>query len=318
MSGRPGTAPASRTGIGDRPTGRPAPSLVHTATGRMLVLALATITFVVEVGSLLASVHLSVGSFTLSASVVPSLLLLVFLGARSVGEARDRDRLVPFWIAMVAGLGLGVILFSRSGAVVDAGALLVAATDEEVVYRFAVPVVGATALMVLRVPATVARVAGYLVAGTWWVLLPGHQEQVSSPVNLATYVAFAIISALVVARSRAIIPMAVAHCVLNIITIAHLRGEITDASRGALSACLLFLLVGTFAWPGDLRRRAGDHEDLVSDTVIDLRDGRTPSVALGDTGAHRGDEDDPALTVDITDEALDLRDQPVDTRPPRT
>ncbi|QYG91180.1 hypothetical protein HC251_01165 [Iamia sp. SCSIO 61187] len=307
-----------RTGTGGRPAPRPAPSLVHTATGRMLVLALATITFVVEMGSLLAHVDLTVGSFSLSASVVPSLLLLVFLGARSVGEARDRDRLVPFWIAMVAGLGLGVTLFSRSGDVVDVGALLVAATNEEVVYRFAVPVVGATALMVLRVPATAARVAGYLAAGAWWVLLPGHQEQVESPANLATYVAFAIISALVVARSRAIVPMAVAHCVLNIITVAHMRGEITDASRGALSACLLFLLVGTFAWPGDLRRRAADREDLVSDTVIDLRDGRTPSVRQGDAVVYLEDEVDPALTVDVTDEAVAAEPEPAEvSRSPR-
>jgi hypothetical protein len=223
-------------------------------------------------------VGVTVGSFTLSASVVPALLLLVFLGARSVGEARDRDRLVPFWIAMVAGIGLGGTLFARTGDVVDVGALLVAAIDEEVLFRFAVPVVAATGLMVLRVPATPARVVGYVAAGTWWVLLPGHQEQMANSANLATYVAFAVISALVVARSRAILPMSVAHCVLNIITVAQERGDITAGSRSALSACLLFLLVGTFAWPGDLRRRAADHEDLVSDTVIDLRDGRPAAV----------------------------------------
>jgi hypothetical protein len=265
-----------------RPDGRPAPSLVHTRTGRMLVLALATITLVVEMGSLLATVGVEVGSLTLSASAVPSLLLLVFLGAASVGEARDRDRLVPFWIAMVAGLALGATLFSRTGDLVDVGALLIAATNEEMVFRFAVPVVAASGLMVLRVPPTAARVAAYLAAGTWWVLLPGHQAQVAGdPANLATYVAFAVISALVVARSRAIVPMAVAHTVMNIITIAHARGDITAGSRSALSACLLFLLVGTFAWPGDLRRRASDSEDLVSDTVIDLRDGRPATVRRG-------------------------------------
>jgi hypothetical protein len=283
MSGVPGTTAPGTTTPERRPAGRPAPSLVHSRTGRMLVLTLATVTLVVEMGSLLATVGVHVGSFTLSASAVPSVLLLVFLGTRSVGEARDRERLVPFWIAMTAGLGLGVTLFSRTGDLVDVGALLVAATNEEMVYRFAVPVVAATGLMVLRVPPTAARVVGYLAAGTWWVLLPGHQQQVANAANLATYVSFAVISALVVARSRAIVPMAVAHCVLNIITLAHTRGDITGGARSALSACLLFLLIGTFAWPGDLRRRSSDAEDLVSDTVIDLRDGRTPSVHRGDT-----------------------------------
>jgi hypothetical protein len=267
-----------------RPTGKPAPSLVHSRTGRMLVLTLATVTLVVEMGALLATVGVEVGSFTLSASAVPSVLLLVFLGAQGVGAARDRDRLVPFWIAMVAGLGLGATLFARTGDLVDVGALLVAATNEEMVYRFAVPVVAATGLMVLRVPPTAARVVGYVGAGAWWVLLPGHQAQVAGdPANLVTYVSFAVISALVVARSRALVPMAVAHCVLNIITIAHMRGDITGGARSALSACLLFLLIGTFAWPGDLRRRVSDGEDLVSDTVIDLRDGRPASVRRGDT-----------------------------------
>lgn len=283
-----------------RPTGRPAPSLVHSRTGRMLVLALATITMVVEMGSLLADVGIEVGRFTLSASVVPSLLLLVFLGARSVGEARDRDRLVPFWIAMVAGVGLGATLFERTGDLVDVGALLVGATNEEVVYRFAVPVVAATGLIVLKVPPTAARVVGYLAAGVWWVLLPGHQAQVAGdPGNLATYIAFAVISALVVARSRAIVPMAVAHCVLNIITIAHTRGDITAGSRSALSACLLFLLIGTFAWPGDLRRRASDQEDLVSDTVIDLRDGQRPAV-IRDGSVELLDDTEPSEPVDLT------------------
>lgn len=283
MSGVPGTTTGAHAGR-RRPAGRPAPSLVHSRTGRMLVLTLATVTLVVEMGSLLATVGVHVGSFTLSASAVPSVLLLAFLGARSVGEARDRDRLVPFWIAMVAGLGLGATLFSRTGDLVDVGALLVAAANEEMVYRFAVPVVAATGLMVLRVPPTAARVVGYLAAGAWWVLLPGHQQQMAGdPANLVTYVSFAVISALVVARSRAIVPMAVAHCVLNIITIAHTRGDITGGARSALSACLLFLLIGTFAWPGDIRRRSSDAEDLVSDTVIDLRDGRPATVRRGDT-----------------------------------
>lgn len=308
------TAPTSAP-LGERSAPKPEPSLVHTRTGRLMVLGLATITMVVEMTSLLLGAGVAVGSFTLSASTLPSLLLLVFLGVRSLGVARDRDRLVPFWIAMATGIGLGLTLFSRTGDTIDIGALLVAAANEELVYRFAVPVVAACALMVLRVPETPARVVGYVAAGAWWVLLPGHQEQVTSAANLLTYVAFAAISALVVARSRAILPMTVAHAVLNIITLAASRGDISEASRGALSACLLFLLVGTFAWPGDLRRRAADQEDLISDTVIDLRDGQVPSVTSGDavrylteetTAAGPSGSPEPAddeVVIDLTDGA---------------
>lgn len=263
-------------------------TLIRTSKGRAAILALATVTMAVEMGSLLAGAAVHVGDLPLSASLVPSLVLLVALGVPASGRPGDPDRLVPFWIAMAAGLGLGVTLFARTGDAVDVVGLLVAAADEEVVFRFAVPLVVTSALMVLRLPSRAARVVGYVVGGTWWVLLPGHQAQTDGAASLVTYVAFAVISALVVSRSRALIPMGVAHCVLNVITIAALRGDISSVGRGALTMCLLFLLVGTFAWPGDrVARRAaaapdGSDEDLITDTVIDLRDGHRPTVQHGD------------------------------------
>lgn len=278
------------------------PPFAHTRNGRAVVLGLAAATMAIEMISLLASSRITIGSFRLSLSLVPAVVLLGVLGPRSVGRARDRDRLVPFWIAMAAGLGLGVTVFGRTGDLVDVAALLAAAVDEEVVFRFAVPVVVTTALMLLRLPATASRRVGYVVGGVWWVLLPGHQAQTDGPVQLVTYIAFAVIAAVVVARSRALIPMSIAHCVLNIITLAAERGEITDGARGVLSGCLLFLLIGTFAWPGDMRRRAADDEDLVTDTIIDLRDGEVPSimrdgrrVPIDDqpVGNHHGAVDQP-------------------------
>ncbi|HXH59127.1 type II CAAX prenyl endopeptidase Rce1 family protein [Iamia sp.] len=275
------------------------PTLIRTTRGRAVVLGLAAVTMAVEMASLVVGRSIHIGSQPLSASVLPGLVLLAALGAPSVGRAGDRDRLVPFWIAMAAGLLLGVALLSRTGDLADLLGLVVAAANEEIVYRFAVPVVLATALMVLRVPTRAARVAGYVAAGAWWVLLPGHQAQTDGAVAMVTYASFAVISTVVVARSRALIPMSIAHCVLNVITIAHLRGDITSGGRGALSACLLFLLVGTFAWPGDRpgRRAAatddGD-QDLVTDTVIDLRDGQRPSVHRGEdlTWVDEPSEDD--------------------------
>jgi hypothetical protein len=151
--------------------------------------------------------------------------------------------------------------------------------------------------MVVKVPPPAARVVGYVVAGTWWVLLPGHQAQTDSAAELVTFGAFAAISALVVARSRGLLPMSAAHCVLNVVTIAQARGDISAGGRSALTACLLFLLVGTFAWPGDRAPKAagsstrGGDDDLITDTVIDLRDGQRPSVQRG--GEVTWLDDDP-------------------------
>lgn len=263
-----------------------APTLIRTRSGRATILGLAAITMTVEMSALSLGFNVHLGNLPLSASILPSLVLLGALGARSVGSPGERERLVPFWIAMVAGLLLGAALFTRTDDLLDLLGLVAAAANEEVVYRFAVPVVLTTALMVVKVPAAPARFVGYLAAGVWWVLLPGHQAQTDSAATLVTYGAFAVISALVVARSRALIPMAIAHCILNVITISQVRGDITASGRGLLSACLLFLLVGTFAWPGDRvpRRRSTDvgDEDLITDTIIDLRDGHRPSVQQGD------------------------------------
>lgn len=305
---------SARSTTNSRPTpsgGVLAPvTLVRTPRGRAVILALAAVTMAVEMTSLLAGISVGVGSFSLSVSLIPALVLLGTLGARAAGRPGDRERLVPFWIAVVAGLVLGYVLFRRTGDGIDVVALLAAAANEEVVFRFAVPLVVATALMVVRLPGPPARFLGYVVGGLWWVFLPGHQAQTDGAAALATYAAFAVISALVVARSRALIPMSVAHCVLNIITIAAVRGDISAAGRGALSLCLLFLLVGTFAWPGDRPARTATtapEEDLITDTVIDLRDGQRPSVRRGDEITWIAEPDPEDLSPPVEAEAGDPR-----------
>lgn len=258
---------------------------------RTLVLALAALTMASEMVSLATDARPSIGSIPLSVSIVPSLLVLLALGPRSNGRVVDPGRLVPFWLGVGGAYLFGWALWARDDEALSVLGLAVAAINEEVVYRFAVPLVLTTALLLLRVPTSAARVAGYVVAGAWWVLLPGHRSQTDTVMMLLTFVAFAAVSAIVVSRSRALLPMGFAHGALNIITLAQLRGDIDPGLRGILAACLVFLLVGTFAWPGDddaraLRRQAaadGTIDDLVGDVVgdvvIDLRDGVRPSAA---------------------------------------
>lgn len=261
---------------------------------RRMVLGLAGLTIVAEIASLLVDAGPNIGTIPMSLSLVPSLLVLLALGPRSNGRVVDAGRLVPFWLG-VGGIYLfGWALWARDDQAFSVAGLAVAAVNEEVVYRFAVPLVLTTVLLLMRVPTSVARVTGYVVAGVWWVLLPGHRAQTDTVMMLLTFVVFAAVSAIVVARSRALLPMALAHGALNIITLAQLRGDIDPGLRGVLAACLVFLLVGTFAWPGDddarTRRRdaAADGTiddlvgDVVGDVVIDLRDGRRPSVIRGD------------------------------------
>ncbi len=237
-------------------------------------------------------------------SLVPSLMVLLALGPRSNGRVVDPGRLVPFWLGVGGAYLFGWALWARDEQAMSIVGLAVAALNEEVVYRFAVPLVLTSALLVLRVPTQAARVTGYVVAGAWWVLLPGHRSQTDTVMMLLTFAAFAAVSAIVVSRSRALLPMGMAHGALNIITLAQLRGDIDPGLRGILASCLVFLLVGTFAWPGDddareqRRQAAADGSiddlvgDVVGDVVIDLRDGVRPSVVRGDAVTYLDHEPD--------------------------
>jgi hypothetical protein len=271
----------------------PAEPAAWPRTQRRVVLGLAALTMLAEIASLLADTRPHIGTIPLSISLVPSLLVLLALGPRSNGRVVDTARLVPFWLGVGGAYLFGWALWARDDQAASVAGLAVAAVNEEVVYRFAVPLVLTSALLLMRVPTSAARVTGYVVAGIWWVLLPGHRAQTDTVMMLLTFATFAAVSAIVVARSRALLPMALAHGALNIITLAQLRGDIDPGLRGILAACLVFLLVGTFAWPGDddarARRREAAAEgsiddlvgDVVGDVVIDLRDGRRPSVLRG-------------------------------------
>lgn len=247
---------------------------------RRVVLALAALTMAVEVAGLAFLPTIDIGTIALSPSVVPALCLAVALGPARRSSVRD-DAVLPFWCAIVVGLAMGSVLFWQAGDAIDLLPLLAAAADEEIVYRLAAPMVIAVALTLLRVPPRPARVTGYLVAGAWWVLLPGHQAQTTTLAAFGSYVAFAALAAVVVARSRALVAMSAAHAVLNLLTISQSRGEIGPNARGVLVACLLLMLVGTFARPG-LRRHPLPTVDRTApaqdtDTIIDLRDGVRPS-----------------------------------------
>lgn len=265
---------------------------------RRLVLGLAALTMAIEVAGLTFLPSIDVGTISVSPSILPALLLALALGPARRSTV-EYEKVLPFWFAIGTGLVMGTILFAQAGDLVDVAPLLAAAADEEIVYRLAVPLVLAVGLTMLRVPARSARVAGYVIAGAWWALLPGHQAQTTTIAVFASYVAFAVLSAVVVSRSRALVAMTGAHAVMNMVTLSQYRGEISPSTRGLLVGLLLLLLVGTFARPG-LRRRSAPAgvpatpEEGV-DTVIDLRDG---AVRPAGREGQATRSDPPALDIE--------------------
>jgi hypothetical protein len=133
-------------------------------------------------------------------------------------------------------------------------------------------------LLSFRVPTRPARVAGLVVAAIWFVLLPGHQQQVETFVDVLPFVSFAALSAVVVYRSGSLLATTATHAVMNMLTIISIGGDMSRPARSVTTAVLLLLLLTGYGFvrPKRTEPTSGDGE-----TVIDLRDGVPPSVTSG-------------------------------------
>lgn len=277
-------------------TVHPTRVMAMSGTRQRAVLLAALLAVVVEVLGLLDGLPaVDVGRIVVSPSVAPATIIAVLLGHRALGRARTFDAALPFWVAIVVGASFAASMFVRGGYASDVPALILAAANEELVYRFAVPVVAAAVLVTFKVPHRPARVAGFALAAVWFVLLPGHRAQISDVAEVLPFLAFATLAALVVYRSGSIAAAAAAHLMLNMFTILALGGDIGRVARGIGLGCLLMLLVAAYGGTRPRSERtatpgAGPPDD---ELVIDLRDpvssgpARAPVVDLRDAPADR-------------------------------
>lgn len=273
------------------PATAPSGSMVTIAgritTRRNLILALAGITALTEVLDIAGLVPpVPVGGLDLSASLVPALVLGVACGPRLLGRSTIRRAATGFWIAVAVLMPVLAVLYVREGRFGFYPALILAALDEELVYRLAIPAVIAACLRLGKVRPAPARIAGLVAAGFWFCLLPGHLEQVTHPSGIVPYVAFAALAAFIVYRSGSILPMAIGHAISNLLTVLMWREAVPADARSAGLACVLALLVLAYGRPS--RITIGDDGNLVDIqtglevSAIDLRDGQPAVVELTD------------------------------------
>jgi hypothetical protein len=247
-----------------------APPRPLTRSRQKTVLVAALVVGLVELAGLMELLPgISIGRLVISPSIIPVLAVVGLLGRRIVGRARDIDAAATYWLTAGAGLFVSLILLDREGHLLDWFALVVAALDEEVVYRFAIPAVVAAVLVVFHVPSRPSRMAGLAVAAVWFVLLPGHRSQWHTAADVLPFIAFAALSAIVVYRSGSILATAATHSVMNMLTIIAFGGDMSRPARAIATGVLLLLLVSGY---GFMRPRTTDRSDD-GDTIIDLRDG---------------------------------------------
>jgi hypothetical protein len=274
------------------PDGLPATPVAATrferlSTRRTLVLALAGITTLTEIASLAGLIPgIPMGGLELSSSLIPALALGLACGSRLLGRSTVRRAAVVFWVLAAVMIPVLAVLYWQTGRLELVPTLILAALDEELVYRLAIPAVIAAALRLGNVRPNAARIAGLTGAAIWFCLLPGHLEQMQGLTGFVPYAAFAGLSAFIVYRSGSILPMAIGHAISNLLTILVFRDAMPADARSLGLATVLCLLV--LAWGRPARLTVGDHGGLVDTqtglavAAIDLRDGQPALVELAD------------------------------------
>jgi membrane protease YdiL (CAAX protease family) len=218
------------------------------------IVAVAALTVGFDVATTWLGVNLGeLGRVPISPTLPLELLLAAMVGWRRLGL--DRPNLAAWReFLLIAG---GALLFgvwqysSHLGGFAEAMGLVLAALDEELVYRLAV---------LILVGAVCAKLAGrnwrnaedwgvgpgvmaILASGVIFALLPGHVAQMSDTLHALPFVCLGMVLGYAVLRTGALFPAVVVHALLNLATIAAFNGDISPALRTALAATALVALV---------------------------------------------------------------------------
>jgi hypothetical protein len=221
-------------------------------TGKVVALAAFVIAF--DVTTAWMGVDLGhLGGVAVSPTLPLELVLALMVGLRRLGLDRTNVAAWREFLAISgAALLFGVYQYSlHIGGFQEALGLVLAALDEELVYRLAVLiVVGAVCARLTRHNwrnaedwGTQAGIVAILASGVVFTLLPGHVSQMSDTLHALPFVCLGTVLAYSVLRTGALFAAAVVHALLNLATIAAFTGEISPPLRTSLNATALVALV---------------------------------------------------------------------------
>jgi membrane protease YdiL (CAAX protease family) len=218
------------------------------------ILGVAALTVAVDVFGAWAGLDLGhLGRIPISPTLALEVVLVCMLGPRRIGL--DRTNLIAwreFLLASGAALCFGVYQYSAHvGGLREALGLVLAALDEELVYRLAVMIiVGAVCARLTGHNwrnsedwGVVAGVAAIIASGLVFSFLPGHVAQMSDTWHALPFVCLGMVLGYAVLRTGALLPAAAVHAIINLATIAAFTGDISVVLRTALAATALIALV---------------------------------------------------------------------------
>jgi membrane protease YdiL (CAAX protease family) len=198
------------------------------------------------------------GAVPISPTLPLGLLLVAMVGWRRLGLDRTNlDAWREFLLIAGAALLFGMWEYSTHiGGFAEAAGLVLAALDEEIVYRLAVLIlVGALAAKMSGRSwrnaedwGVGAGLVAILASSLVFTVLPGHVAQMSDTLHALPFVCHGMVLGYAMLRTGALLPAVVVHALLNLATIAAFDGEISLALRTALTATVLVaLILGTVA-----------------------------------------------------------------------
>jgi len=197
----------------------------------------------------------SLGRVGTSPALPLGILLACMVGLRRLGL--DRTNLIAwreFLLVSGAVLVFGVWEYAaRIAGFREAIGLVLAALDEELVYRLAALIlVGAFSAALLgrnwRNPGDWGVVPGVVAlfgSGLVFALLPGHVAQMSGTLRALPFVSLGMVLGYAVLRAGALFPAVVVHASLNLVTISALSGHVSDGWRASFAATALVALVAS-------------------------------------------------------------------------
>jgi hypothetical protein len=218
------------------------------------IVAVAALTVLFDVVTAWRSVNLGyLGIVPVSPTLPLELLLVVMVGWRRLGL--DRTNLAAwheFLAVGTAALLFGVIQYGRHiDGFAEAFGLVLAALDEEIVYRLAV---------LILVGAIVAKLCGrnwrnaedwgvgpglaaIAASGLVFTVLPGHVAQISDTLHALPFICLGMVLGYAMLRTGALLPAVVVHALLNLATIATFKGDMPPTLRSMVAASMLLALV---------------------------------------------------------------------------
>jgi hypothetical protein len=125
-----------------------------------------------------------------------------------------------FYAVMAALLAIAAMIYRlRTGSWIEPVAVFMDALGEEATFRYALPLVIATAVVVARAPSRAVVPCATAVSALLFATMPGHIQQMHARIDIVPFVAFALLMSIVSLRTGALLPVVLAHALVNLCTL---------------------------------------------------------------------------------------------------